>query len=220
MDIEMPDIGGETSEAKSHRVFTGLSRTANDILVTFIIGLAGLLTAWCGFQSDQWDERGTMSNIAALAMQERAGQLFMQTASRFVLDNNLFSQYEMARSFGKDDLAERIFVRLSPGFQQSLKSDPVSAPAELSHPESYPIPQRELAEQARKDAFGYLQSSRAERATADRYVMATVGLAFVLLLLAVGPKLERRGIRRSIDLFAVTAFAGLVVFIAFLPKTS
>jgi len=217
----MPEAGGVNIEV-AHHLTKGhehgsaepshLNRTV-EILEALVLALVACATAWSGYQAALWNSEQSV-------LYGRSGKLRVQS-SGLSLRSNQQAQYNAsnvnewlkAEAHGDTNLAnlfERRFLpEFRPAFDAWKKTDPLHNPNAPAGPMLMAEFQDSgAAESVRLDreATALFQESTKARERGDEYVRATVMLATVLLLTAIGQRFRAHKIR-----FALVALAALLL---------
>jgi hypothetical protein len=212
----MPEAGGANIEIAQHlnehkESSQSLGQEILEILEALLLAVVAITTAWSGYQAALWT--GHQSELYGQASKLRveaegaatyANQERLYNASTVVewLKAEAHSDKKLA------DLFERRFLpEFRPAFEAWKKTDPLNNPNAPAGPQlmaeyrsSKTIEAANLSNQATEV---FEQGTRA-RQHSDEYVRATVTLATVLLLIAIGQRFTIRGVR--IGLLAIALF--------------
>jgi hypothetical protein len=197
---------------------------ALELVVTVLLGLAALVSAWCAFQATRFsgDQSAATADATTLRIdssraQNRAGQLE-------IVDATAFGQYVAAAGQGNTRLADFIRARLRtefrPAFEAWLARSPLTDPAAPATP--FSLPEYQLASRVRGEALAAeaeRRQAQGEEAgeTGDRYVLAVVLLAAGLFLLGVQTRIGDFRLRAGLVAVAGALVLGTTVWILTLP---
>jgi hypothetical protein len=170
-----------------------------EILVTIMLGLATVATAWSGYQAALWG--GVQSTLYSQASTKRMESVRDSNAANTItnLDIWLFGQWVEYKATGKADLADfyeqRFREEFKPAFEAWLATDPFTNPEAPPSPFAMPEYRLSLEEEAQalelEAENTFAQGQQANR-NSDHYVLNTVILASVLFLTSLQSRLEWR----------------------------
>ena len=85
---------------------TTLGERLIEIIAVLLLGIATVGTAWCGYQSSQWN--GEQSDLARESSDQRveASRLFGLATQKVAYDANIVAQYAQAVVEGNNNLAQ------------------------------------------------------------------------------------------------------------------
>lgn len=186
-----------------------------DVLITIMLGITALSTAWSGYQASLWN--GIQSTFYSQASAKRIESTRASTlaATTRNLDIWMFGQWVEYYATGQTDLADfyqqRFRPEFKPAFEAWIASEPLKNPNAPASPFAMPEYKLALDEQAKAlegEAEKIFFDGRQANATGDRYVLNTVVLASVLFLSGVSSRLNwRRG-----RIFMIFLALGLLLF--------
>jgi hypothetical protein len=202
---------------------TTLGERLIEIIAVLLLGIATVGTAWCGYQSSQWN--GAQTDLAREASDERveASRLFGLATQKVAYDANIVAQYAQAVQSGNDQLAQ--FYRqnlVRPAFLPTLdqwQAELQSGGSATSLFENQDYLQAQFADyqKAIDQAEVYNQQSQAASATSDEYVITTILLAIALFFAGVTSSFRYQPARVLLVLLAVGTVAVAAVRLADLP---
>jgi hypothetical protein len=196
-----------------------------EILEVVILALAAIATAWSGYQAAKGD--GHQSVLYSNASVDR---LAASTAAalgnqRLAADAAMFNAWLQARSANDRQLQAMLVRRFSPEYRTAfvawLGTQPFTnpdAPPGPGHMPEYHNPQAEQAEELNEKAAAAEEAGTEARHTAEKYVRATVLLALVLFMVALGQRFRIQGVRVATIVIAFGLFAYGLYQIATLPR--
>ncbi|MEP6562477.1 MAG: hypothetical protein ABJD68_15550 [Nakamurella sp.] len=202
---------------------TSLGERLIEIVAVLLLGIATVGTAWCGYQSSQWN--GTQSDLARESSDERveAGRLFGLATQKIAYDANIVAQYAQAVVQGDDKLAQFYRTNLvRPAFVPLLDKWVAEiaagqSPTSLFEDQDYLQSQFGDYQKAIDKSEVLTQQSQVASATSDEYVINTILLAIALFFAGVTSSFRYQPARVFLVLLAVGTVALAAVRLADLP---
>lgn len=176
-----------------------------ELIEAIILSLVAVATAWSGYQAARWGSeqailygRSSRLRVEGQTLQVQANQIKQYDAATV-------ANWIDAKSRGDTKLAEfyerRFLPDFQPAFQAWKKTDPLNNPNAPAGPSQMPQYHDAIGDEAaaRNDAatMAFEQGTH-EREIADQYIRATVGLATVLFLTAMGQRFRSHKIRAAL----------------------
>lgn len=176
-----------------------------EVVEAIILSLIAVATAWSGYQAARWGSEQAV-------LYGRSSRLRIE-AQTLQVENNQAKQYNAAtvaswleaESRGDRKLAEfyerRVFPEFKPAFEAWKKTDPLNNPTAPAGPlllPEYHDVRGEAAAAAGNEATDAFERGTRARTVADEYIRATVGLATVLFLTAMGQRFRSLRIRAAV----------------------
>jgi hypothetical protein len=202
---------------------TTLGERLIEIIAVLLLGIATVGTAWCGYQSSQWN--GTQTDLARESSDERveASRLFGLATQKIAYDANIVAQYAQAIVQGDDNLAQFYrknlvrppFLPLLDQWQAEITAG--GAPTSLFQDQAYLDTQFGEYQQTVDQAEALSQQSQQASATSDEYVITTILLAIALFFAGVTSSFRYQPARVLLVLLAVGTVAVAAVRLADLP---
>ncbi|MET0862875.1 MAG: hypothetical protein ABWZ98_00940 [Nakamurella sp.] len=202
---------------------TTLGERLIEIIAVLLLGIATVGTAWCGYQSSQWN--GQQSDLARESSDERveAGRLFGLATQKVAYDANIVAQYAQAVVEGNDNLAQFYrqnlvrppFVPLLDEWVAQIAAG--QAPTSLFEDQDYLNSQFGEYEAAIDRAEALNVQSQEASSTSDQYVITTILLAIALFFAGVTSSFRYQPARVLLVLLAVGTVAVAAVRLADLP---
>lgn len=166
-----------------------------DVATVFLLSLAAVATAWCGYQASLWNsDRALHYSLAEGARIEASTAAALANMQR-TIDVNLFVEYENAVYTHRDAYAALLKSRFRPEFKVAADAWLATRPRTNAGapPSPFAMPQYRLqsdadARRAAKKASDLTNTAIDEDARSDRYVLATVILAIVSFLGGISSK--------------------------------
>lgn len=202
---------------------TSLGERVIEILAVLLLGIATVGTAWCGYQSSQWN--GAQTDYARESSDQRveASRLFGLATQKVAYDANMVSEYAAAVQAGNTQLAE--FYRqnlVRPAFLPQLDKWQAQIQAGGAAPNLFEDPEylgAQFAEYdkavAQSEAFTALSQEASE--TSDSYVITTIMLAIALFFAGVTSSFRYQPAKALLIILALGTVAYAAVRLADLP---
>jgi hypothetical protein len=226
----MPEAGGSNIEIAQHLTeprepVQFLGQELLEIAEAVLLAIIAIATAWSGYQAALWTGQqaelyGQASRLrvqgegaAAAANQER-----LYNASTVVewLEAEAHNDKKLA------DLFERRFLpEFRPSFEAWKKTDPLNNPSAPAGPQlmaEYRSAKTVEAAKLNDQATEVFERGTQGRERSDEYVRATVTLATVLLLIAIGQRFKTRGVRTGLLVIAMILLCFPIYHILTLPR--
>jgi hypothetical protein len=194
-----------------------------EIIAVLLLAVTTLGTAWCGYQSAQWN--GVQTELARASSDERveANRQFGLATQKVAYDAGLVAQYAQAVQAGNTALADfykKTLVR--PEFVQLLEQweAEVAAggtPTSLFTDTAYLNAQFTLYNEASGRAEAANADSQAAGNTADSYVLTTILLAVALFFAGVTSSFRYKPARVLLIILAIGTVAVAATRLADLP---
>lgn len=176
--------------------------TIIEIAEVVVLAIVAISTAWSGYQSTQWGGRQTVRYGQASSERFQADAASTLGGQLLVADSAFFTSWLEAHQRGDTQLESLLVRRFSPDYRTAFeawkKTDPFNDPAAPPGPGYMPGFTNAGLEEAKAlnaQASASFAAGTEARATANKYVRATVLLAVVLFFVAVGQRLKVRGVR-------------------------
>ena len=202
---------------------TTLGERLIEIIAVVLLGIATVGTAWCGYQSSQWN--GAQSDLARQSSDERveASRLFGLATQKIAYDANIVAQYAQAIVEGDDNLAQFYrknlvrppFLPLLDQWQAEIAAG--AAPTSLFQDQAYLDTQFSDYQKAVDQAEALSQQSQQASETSNEYVITTILLAIALFFAGVTSSFRYQPARVLLVLLAVGTVAVAAVRLADLP---
>jgi hypothetical protein len=209
----------EVAHALSHHHQAGDLSTHEriiEIAEAVVLALVAVAAAWSGYQAAKWDGHQAFLYGTSSRLRVQAGVAATAGGQQRLLDVSTFNTWIQAHQAGDEALQELYVRRFSPeykvAFEAWLQTDPFTNPDAPAGPSYMPEYHNALLEQAKtlnEEADHAFSEGTDARATAERYVAATVLFATVLFLIALSQRFRLRSVRVGI----VAVAAGLLIFV-------
>jgi hypothetical protein len=204
---------------------TSVTERLIEIVAVLLLGIATVGTAWCGYQSSQWN--GAQSDLARAASDERveASRLFGLATQRISYDASVVAQYAQAVQTGNDNLAQFYkrtlvrppFVPLLDQWQAQVSAG--STPTSLFEDPAYLGAQFADYQAAVERAEAATAASQQASETANQYVITTILLAVALFFAGVTSSFRYKPARVLLVILAIGTVAVAATRLADLPIT-
>ncbi len=202
---------------------TSLGERVIEILAVLLLGIATVGTAWCGYQSSQWN--GTQTDYARDSSDQRveASRLFGLATQKIAYDANIVAQYAQAVQTGNEPLAQfyrknlvrPAFVPLLDQWQAEIKAG--GTPTNLLEDPDYLNTQFADYQKAVAQSEAFTALSQQASATADSYVITTIMLAIALFFAGVTSSFQYLPARVFLIILALGTVAYAASRLADLP---
>lgn len=189
-----------------------------DVSTVVLLAVTAVLTAWCGFEASKWGGEMSIafSQASSARVQAASAQATAQAARQY--DLTLYTEWVLAESEGRDDLADFVAARFTNEFAVAFDAWEEGGRAEqgpLAMAEYVPPGSRE-AEMLTERADTMFQEALRNNQRGDDYSLLTVLFALVLFFAALSQH-QSASWRRTVFfvLSAVLATAGVILLATF-----
>ncbi len=189
-----------------------------------LMALATLGTAWCSYQSSEWNGQSSTFATKAGRSNQQAALLHLEGGQVTAVQAKMFMELIDAQMAGKDKLAHFYSDRFPPELRKAydawLAEKPFENPSADPHPFVPNLYQPRFLEDARlasADAGRNDAEGKRASAVAAHYLSNTVLFAAVLFFAGTSAKFDHRYVRQSCFFFAVAAFFFAAVRTLMLP---
>jgi len=170
-----------------------------ELIVTIILSLATLLSAWCGYQSNIWDDiQKKFSGERNLLLQDEVGYTLAGFQIRNIHSNLVIKILESWENGDKkmfDFFMARSDSNLRKVIEEWIKLDPLNNPDAPRNPfmmSSYKLEFDKKSEELSKQAEELNIKAKDANSNADSYLSLTVLLATVLFFTGIAGTLKSR----------------------------
>lgn len=211
-----------------------------DLLLTLMMALAAVGTAWAGFQSAKWSGVQANSYASAGAARAEASRMTTIAGQQRTIDVVSFTAWLNALNAEIiDDPASRpaggyqpdpnkvsgfLFTRFRPEFRPAvdawLATQPLINPAAPATPfdlPEYSLAAEDEAQRLVNDADRRSADARTANQRSDNYVLTAVLFALVLLFAGLGTKATSRMTRNTLVVLAGVALASCLIILMTFP---
>lgn len=195
-----------------------------ELLVTILLAIATVATAWSSYQSARWSgvqtinfSRANAARVESTAQSNLAGQQAQLDVATFIAWTSAYARKDTTLS---DFYFKRFRAEFKPAANAWVATRPLKNPAAPLTP--FAMPQYRLAAQDKSRAL----ARTAEAATAeakvdnqrsDNYVLAVVLFASALFFAGISTKLDAVRSRVTIVALGYTLFLGTLIWLATFP---
>lgn len=194
-----------------------------EVLAVLLLGIATVGTAWCGYQSSQWN--GQQTDYARESSDQRveASRLFGLATQKIAYDANIVSQYAQAVQSGNDALAQFYrknlvrppFLPLLDQWQAEIQAG--GSPTSLFEDPDYLNTQFADYQKAVAQSEAYTALSQEASETSDSYVITTIMLAIALFFAGVTSSFRYQPAKVFLIILCLGTVAYAAVRLADLP---
>jgi hypothetical protein len=195
-----------------------------EIVSATLLAMATVLSAWCAYEAARWNGMQTVRFNAANAARTEAIRLSDQALTLSALDDQLFTEYLVARDADNPRLAALLRQRFRPELRVALTAWLTTDPFTNAHAPASPFAMSAYTSTAEAAAEGKLtfadqQVEAAKEASqrADDYILLTVLGSSVLFFSGLGAKLDGRAIQITLVVFGALLFVGTLAVAATFP---
>jgi hypothetical protein len=202
---------------------TSLGERVVEIFAVLLLGIATVGTAWCGYQSSQWN--GAQTDYARESSDQRveASRQFGLATQKIAYDASTVSQYAQAVQSGNTQLAQfyrqnlvrPAFLPLLDEWQAQIQAG--ETPPNLFENEDYLATQFADYQKAVAQSEAYTALSQEAGETSDSYVITTILLAIALFFAGVTSSFRYQPARVFLIILCLGTVAYAAVRLADLP---
>jgi hypothetical protein len=189
-----------------------------------LMALATLGTAWCSYQSSEWNGQSSTFATEAGRSNQQAALLHLEGNQVTMLQAKVFTEFIDAQMSGKEKLANFYLDRFPPELRKAydawIAEKPFENPKADPHPFVPNLYQPRFVQDARQaNTDSGRNDAAAKRAStvAAHYLSNTVLFAAVLFFAGTSGKFDHRYVRQSCFFFALAAFLFAAVRTLMLP---
>jgi hypothetical protein len=208
--------GASTDESSSTGESQGQTRWEHgaEIVITIILALATVATAWSGYQAARWGGVQSTKYSEAGALRVESPRASNTPGQLTQIDIGLFTNW--VNAFATDNLKladfyeQRFRPEFKPAFEAWIATEPRNNPGAPPSPFSMPEYQVSLAEEAiqlEAEAARTFDEGKVANQTSDDYILNTVILASVLFLSGIASRFQWLPVRIAIIIFGLIMLA-------------
>jgi hypothetical protein len=194
------------------------------VLVTVLLAIATVATAWSGYQSSRWSGVQTVNFSLSSATRIQASQATTLAGQQTSIDVSTFLAWSEAYAEDHDRLADFYFQRFRPEFKLAVEAwiaskplkNPDAPPTPFAMPE-YRLAATDEAERLTRKAEAATARAKVDNQRSDNYVLAVVLFASALFFAGISTKLDRFRYRTAIVGLGYVIFLGTVIWLATFP---
>jgi len=195
-----------------------------DVVATFLLALAGVMTAWAAYQARQWTGEQALATSRATTARITENRDSALANRQVQIDVATFTQWLNARATGHGALAnfyrQRFRDEFKPAFAAWVATRPLKNPSAPETP--FAVPQYQLAAQTAADhqeamAAAAGNQSKAANQRANNYTLAVVLFATALFFAGISSKLQTERARAWVLGMGCVLFLVAVVWLVTLP---
>jgi hypothetical protein len=180
------------------------------IVITVLLGLITVLTAWSGFQSAKWGGAATDLALQSNVARSKSSEASLTANQLEILDIQVFIEWVNATIQGDTVRANFYQLRMrdeaKPAFNAWLATDPVhnkNAPTSPFILPEYVLQKRIEAQQLDDQSAALYKRYQAADEHSNEYVLTTVVLASALFFTGFATRIGWRQIEYTLLLFAI-----------------
>jgi hypothetical protein len=216
-DAESPDRVARGSRSARHD-------RQIELLVTILLAIATVATAWSSYQSARWSgvqtvnfSRANAARVESTAQSNRAGQQTELDVATFIAWTGAYAAKNTKLS---DFYSRRFRAEFKPAVAAWVATKPLKNPAAPLTP--FAMPQYRLAAQRKAQALARTADTataiaKVDNQRSDNYVLALVLFASALFFAGISTKLDAVRSRVTIVALGYTLFFGTLIWLATFP---
>ena len=191
-----------------------------------LLAIVAVATAWSGYQAAKWDGESSRAYAHASAVRLESEQAALESNQVVTYNAITLNSWLEATATGDEPVARIMEKRFTPeykvAFEAWVELDPLNnpdAPPGPRYMEEYEDPLAEEAAHLSEQADEAFSEGVHTRETGEKYVRATVILAAVLFLIAIGQRFKLKGVRDAVLITAGVFLIYCIVLMTSLPRT-
>ncbi len=198
----------------------------HELLVTVLLAIATVATAWSSYQSARWSGVQTIHFSKANAARVDSTKFSTRADQQVQLDVSTFLAWTGAYANKEKRLSDFYFKRFRPEFKPAVQAWVATRP--LKNPGApltpFVMPQYHLAARDHSAALdrraaASTAEAKVDNQRSDNYVLAVVLFASSLFFAGISTKLERPRYRNVIVALGYVLFIGTLIWLATFPVT-
>jgi hypothetical protein len=216
---EIKEILVDISEQKKEKE----RNNRHEIIVTILLSLATLVSAWCSYQANIWDDEDKKLKLLSVSLEEEANKKVLESNQLKSVHSNFVMTYMEHFQKGDSEYCNFMLARadsiLKPAMEEWIKKNPlknpdVPSPLLLDSYKDYPMKQaidfKTMSSQ---------KKSESERANnfSDKYMHLTVLFALVLFFSGISGTLKNNAAQILSLIISVIVLVASVIILMQLP---
>jgi hypothetical protein len=196
-----------------------------EISEAIVLALVAVVTAWCGYQAQEWSGRQAFSYGVSTRLRVEAALSATEGGLQRLLDTVTFNTWIQAREVNDQTLMAIYEHRFSSeflvAFKAWLKTEPFTKPNSPAGPAFVPEYHNALlekSEQLNEQANTSFAEGTNARVVADTYVRATLLFATVLFLIALSQRFKFFRVRAGLLVVASVLMIYTFIVVALYPR--
>lgn len=206
--------GSQGSLSPAERQGQTQSEHLAELIITIILALATVATAWSVYQAARWSGVQSTKYSEAGALRVESTRASNAAGQLTQIDIGMFTNWVNASATDNLDLADFNEERFRPEFRPAFEAwvatqprkNPDAPPSPFAMPE-YQVNQAEDAIRLEAEAAKTFKEGQAANQRSDDYILNTVILASVLFLSGTASRFEWLPVRIAIIFLALAMFA-------------
>jgi hypothetical protein len=173
------------------------SRSRVDLVATYLLAIAAVLSAWAGYQASKWHGEQAESQAAAVKTRFESERASETADSQMQIDLAIFIQWVDAFALEDDELLDfyraRFRDEFEPAFEAWIATRPLDDPSAPLSPfvmSEYQLAAKESAADLEEQANSFSAGAVEDIQRANDYVLAVVLLAATLFFCGTSMRLK------------------------------
>jgi hypothetical protein len=195
-----------------------------ELLVTILLAIATVATAWSSYQSARWSGVQTVNFSRANAARVEATQQSTQAGQQTQLDVATFIAWTGAYAANNTTLSDFYFKRFRAEFKPAVDAwvatKPLKNPGAPLTPfamSQYHLAAQDKARALSRAADAATATAKVDNQRSDNYVLAVVLFASALFFAGISTKLDAIRLRFTIVAMGYALFFGALIWLATFP---
>jgi hypothetical protein len=196
-----------------------------EILEAVLLSLVAIATAWSGYQAARWDGASARAYSTASKLRVESEQYTLQSGQYAIYNTTVLDNWIQASTLREEKLAAILHGRFTPNFRVAfdawIQLDPFTnpnAPLGPRYMPQYKDPQAVQGQALSDQSTAAFDAGVTGREHGEGYVRATVILAMVLFLIALGQRFKIKQVRVGVLVGAGMFLAYAAFLVARLPR--
>lgn len=222
--MESPDAQSKNIERILNSIDKDQKKRWIETLATILLSAATILSAWCVYESSQWNgEQYFRIEDESMADRKRL-QKEIESQQRLAAESQLFLEFIRAKTDEKiqlaDFLADRFPQHFKLAFEAWKKLDPINnpdAPISPMHMKEYVLPEEADIKKFANDSKKFKSEANKCDNNSDNYMLLSLILSMVLFFCGLSGVIDSRSNKLILIGFASLIFMGTLFFIIRFP---